>query len=193
AAYRIPHVVADVQAVLDDVGVDSARCVGYSFGARAALSFAMAAPKRVDALVLGGGSHRHRTHVWDKLFFPDAVAVLERDGWDGFLAEWEKAKGSEIDSGTRAVFAANDPAAIVAYCRETEAMPGIPDAALRTISTPALWFAGSGDPARLADSRDAAELMPHAECHEIEGYDHGTTLAAREEILGLVRPFLKQH
>ncbi|WP_068274691.1 alpha/beta fold hydrolase [Aldersonia kunmingensis] len=191
ASYRIERVVEDLLAVLDDLELSRADCFGYSFGARAALSLGMAAPDRVDKLVLGGGSHRHRDGVWNKLFFPGCVEVLEAQGWDAFLADWERAKGTPVDSGTRAVLAANDPAAIVAYFRETEAMPGIPDAALSTVSTPALWLAGSNDPGRLADSRDAAGLMPHAECHAIEGYDHGTTLAATEQILDLVRPFLR--
>jgi pimeloyl-ACP methyl ester carboxylesterase len=191
-AYRIGLVVEDLQAVLDDLDLARVDCFGYSFGARAALSLALAAPDRVDALVLGGGSHRHRAGVWDKLFFPGCVEVLEAKGWDAFLADWERAKGTPVDSGTRAVLSANDPTAIVAYFRATEAMPGIPDAALTTVSTPALWFAGSGDPGRLADSRDAADLMPRAECHTIEGYDHGTTLAATEQILRLVVPFLRE-
>lgn len=189
-SYRIEPVVADLQAVLDDLDLERVHCFGYSFGARAALALAIDAPDRVNTLILGGGSHRHRTGVWDKLFFPGCVEVLETEGWDAFLADWEQVKGGPIDSGTRAVFAANDPKAIVAYFRETEAMPGVSDDDLRAVVQPTLLFAGSGDPQRLADSQDAAELIPNARCHSIAGYDHGTTLAATDEVLALVRPVL---
>ncbi|MCX5043013.1 alpha/beta hydrolase [Aldersonia sp. NBC_00410] len=190
ASYRLERFVGDLQAVLDDLDLARVHCFGYSFGARAALSLAIAAPDRVDTLILGGGSHRHRTGVWDKLFFPGCVEVLETEGWDAFLADWEHVKGGEIDSGTRAVFAANDPKAIVAYFRETEAMPSISDDDLRAVAQRTLLFAGSGDPQRLSDSQDAAALIPDARCHPIEGYDHGTTPAATDEVLALVRPFL---
>jgi len=188
-AYAMDHVVDDLVAVLDDLALGPVQVFGYSFGARAALALAIEEPHRVTSMVLGGGSHRRRDAVYDKLFFPGCVEVLEAEGWDGFLARWEER--APLGSATKAVFRANDPAAIVAYFRETEAMPSIDDDVLRGLDVPALLFAGSKDRVRLADSRAAADLIDGAQFHVVEGGDHGTTLAMRDEVLEFVGPFLR--
>ena len=112
-------------------------------------------------------------------------------GWDGFLARWEQRSRAPLGSATKAVFRANDPAAIVAYFRATEAMPTIDDDDLSGLRVPALVFAGSDDRVRLADSRDAAALIEGAQFRVVEGGDHGTTLMMRDEVLAFVGPFLR--
>ncbi|HEY5857540.1 MAG TPA: alpha/beta fold hydrolase [Aldersonia sp.] len=190
-AYAMDHVVGDLVAVLDDLALGHVEVFGYSFGARAALALAIEEPSRVASIVLGGGSHRHRDGVYDKLFFPGCVEVLETEGWDGFLARWEERSRAPLGSATKAVFRANDPAAIVAYFHETEAMPSIDDDVLRGLHLPALLFAGSDDRVRLEDSRAAADLIEGAQFHVVEGGDHGTTLMMRDEVLAFVGPFLR--
>lgn len=190
SAYAIEHFVGDLRAVLDDLGIDRTHAFGYSFGARAVLSAAIEAPDRFDRLVLGGGSHRHRERVYDKLFFPNAIQVLDRQGWRGFLANWERFTLGPVDSGTRAVLSANDPAAIVAFFRAAQAMSSIPDEQLRGLRNPVLWFAGSKDPERVADSKDAAALMPDARFVLVDGHGHAGALAVSAEVLAFVEPFL---
>jgi pimeloyl-ACP methyl ester carboxylesterase len=53
-SYRLPVMVADLEAVLDDAGAARVDVVGYSLGARIAVEFADARPSRVRRLVLGG-------------------------------------------------------------------------------------------------------------------------------------------
>lgn len=50
--YHVSHHAADVAAVLDDAGVESAAVVGFSFGGGVALELALTHPGRVEALGL---------------------------------------------------------------------------------------------------------------------------------------------
>jgi pimeloyl-ACP methyl ester carboxylesterase len=53
-AYAREVLVADVFALMDAVGLERATLFGFSFGARIALSAALAKPERVKNLILGG-------------------------------------------------------------------------------------------------------------------------------------------
>ena len=53
-AYRIPLMAEDGRRLLDHLGVEQADVMGYSMGARIALSLALAYPARVRSVVLGG-------------------------------------------------------------------------------------------------------------------------------------------
>ena len=54
AAYAPERRLADLSELLDHLGIGRADVVGYSMGARLALSLAMVAPGRIDQLVVGG-------------------------------------------------------------------------------------------------------------------------------------------
>src|SRR6202521_2667360 len=57
-AHRMVEYIADVIAVLDEVGIDRAAMVGYSDGARLIYALAARHPERVAAIVgIGGVSH----------------------------------------------------------------------------------------------------------------------------------------
>ncbi|SNT04134.1 Pimeloyl-ACP methyl ester carboxylesterase [Rhodococcoides kyotonense] len=191
-AYRMDSIVGDLVAVLDEVGVDKADYWGYSYGARAGLTLAARAPDRVGALVAGGGSHGPQKGAFDRLFFPGCADVLATRGMDGFIEEWNKHRLFPVDPATRAVFTANDSDALAAYFRASDAEPGLADDVLRGFDIPSLFYVGSEDTTRLVDSRSAAALVPDAEFHLIDGFDHSTTPAAGAEVLGVVEPFLER-
>lgn len=52
AAYAMPHHLADVEAVIEDVGEASATIVGHDWGGFVAWSFALARPEMTDKLVI---------------------------------------------------------------------------------------------------------------------------------------------
>ena len=52
--YRPERFLADLEAVLDELGLEQVDYLGYSFGARLGWDFALAHPDRVRRLVLGG-------------------------------------------------------------------------------------------------------------------------------------------
>ncbi|MDI9894055.1 alpha/beta hydrolase [Rhodococcus sp. IEGM 1381] len=188
-AYAMGNIVGDLTAVLDAVGAPTVDYLGYSFGARAGLALTAAAPERVRSLAVGGGSHGAQAGSFDRLFFPGCADVLEQRGMDGFLQAWNSHRMFPIDAGTRAVFSANDALAMAAYIRACDADPGLSDAALQRFTQPSLFYVGSEDGTRLDDTQAAAALVPNSELHLIRGFDHATTMAASEEVLGVLERF----
>src|SRR5947209_3772211 len=89
-AYGYEHLAADLEAVLDYVGVHHAVLAGASMGAHTALRLALEAPERVAGLVL-------ITPAYDPAGFDDPAALsrwdalargLREGGIDGFLAAY---------------------------------------------------------------------------------------------------------
>ena len=189
-AYRMELVVADLLAVYEAAGVQSAHYFGYSFGARAGFSLAEQHPERLLSFISAGGSYRSPAGSVAKLFFENYDEALGTGGMRAFLDGWAAASGIEIDPATTAAFMANDPAAIRSYFRQVEAEQGISEERVTQIQTPTLLLAGTDDRQRYLDSERAAELMPHATFHGLPGRDHGTTLRPAEGVIEPVREFL---
>ncbi|TXG92489.1 alpha/beta fold hydrolase [Rhodococcus rhodnii] len=189
-AYAMGTVTADVAAVLDALDIARADVFGYSFGGRTALSLATEHPDRVRRLVLGGASSAAQAGSFDRLFFSGCVDVLERSGVEGFLDGWEERRGSEVDAATAAAFRANDAAALAAYMRRMDVEPGIADDALARVTAPTLVLVGSRDHERISDAEHPAATIPDARLTVVDGADHGTMLAHRDEVLDAVAPFL---
>ena len=87
SAYEYADLVADLEAVLDNAGLDSAVLAGASMGAATTLAFTLEHPERVRALVQITPAHfgiaqRNPKELarWDAL-----ADGLERDGVDGFM------------------------------------------------------------------------------------------------------------
>lgn len=193
ASYAMDLVTGDVLAILDALHVERTHYFGYSFGARVGLSLAVRAPERLRTLTVGGGSARAQAGSFDRLFFPGCVDVLERSGMTAFLDAWSERRAWPVDPATRAAFNANDSRALVAYFRHSDSEPGIADAVLRRLDLPTLLFVGSNDKVRLADTQALAAVIPGARLVVLDGFDHATTVAASQEVLAVVEPFLREH
>lgn len=191
ASYAMENIVGDLVAVLDAEGVDRTDYWGYSYGGRAGLTLTARNPERIESLVIGGGSHGPQRGAFDRLFFPGCADVLESRGMEGFIDEWNRHRLFPVDAATRAVFTRNDADAMAAYFRASDVEPGLPDSALERFDVPTLFYVGSRDDTRLADSRAAADLVPGSEFHLVDGFDHSTTPAAGTEVLSFVEPFLR--
>jgi pimeloyl-ACP methyl ester carboxylesterase len=86
AAYEYDDLVADLAAVLDELGLERAVLAGSSMGAATAMAFALARPERVEALVqitpaFDGDAQMDRLEGWDA-----RADALERGDIDGFVA-----------------------------------------------------------------------------------------------------------
>jgi pimeloyl-ACP methyl ester carboxylesterase len=189
-AYAMELLVADALAVLDAAGAPQAHFGGYSVGSRVGFSLAVTAPERLLSLTTLGGTFRIQPGSVGQLFFPDYDAALGSGGMPGFVAGWEQRIGGPLDAQTKGAFLANDATALRAYFRQTEAESAIAESAVAGISLPALLLAGTRDTERLADSRRAAELMPHAQLVELPGRNHGTTVVPVQPVLDEWLPFL---
>jgi 2-succinyl-6-hydroxy-2,4-cyclohexadiene-1-carboxylate synthase len=91
ARYRMERCVADLAAVLDAIDISRACWLGYSMGARVALTFALSYPQRVEALVLEGGSPGIEDPVSrrERIAQDEALADrIEREGVEAFVDMW---------------------------------------------------------------------------------------------------------
>ena len=101
--YRVSRSVADLLAVLDELGVDRARVAGHDFGAVVAWLLAALHPERVERLVAMSVGHpgaqrrtiESREKAWYTLLFQFhgvAEELLSRDDWS-LLREWLRGEG----------------------------------------------------------------------------------------------------
>ncbi len=155
--YLPEHFVADLLAMLDELGLESVDVVGYSMGSRIAWELALTAPGRVRRLVLGG-------------FGPaDALAGLDTG---------EPGTGdSPFDRVYRTVAAlpGNDAEALAACVRGQAARPFQEEP--RPEGVPVLLVSGAGDTiaegaAGLAERCGGAHV-------EIPGRDHANAVSSR--------------
>ena len=191
AGYDIQASVRDVCALLDHFGIAKTHYLGYSLGGRIGLAMAAVAPERLASLVVAGSSSRPQRGAVNVVMFPDAIAVTEKSGVEGFVRGWQEHRGVSMGSGFRATVEALGARGLVALMRQWDAEPGVPEDVLAQVRTPSLFFAGSRDMLRLADSRDAAALMPRAYFTLLEGADHSQTIAMRERILDRAEAFFR--
>lgn len=192
AAYTQDVLVADLLALLDALGAQQADLMGYSLGARIAVTCAVHHPDRVGNVVSLGGSADDQRGALETVFFPGVLEVLRREGMEGFCAR--QGLGPEVEDphqqATRHAFLAADPLAMAALFEATGATPAIPDELLASCEVPTLWMAGSKDQPRADQSRRAAQLMPRGRYIELPGRSHGTTLSPAGPVLRTVLPFI---
>ena len=171
-AYGYGELVADLGAVLDELGLERAVLAGNSMGAATALAFALASPERVSALVVitpgyGGRPHAAGLGDWDAL-----ADGLERGGVDGFLEAYRPQVDprwwSTVERFTRQRLERHRyPEAVADALRtvpRSTAFDGLQ--VLERIEAPALVVgsrdeADPGHPLKLAEAH--AERLPNAE------------------------------
>lgn len=194
AAYTQDRFVADLLAVLEAEGFARAALLGYSLGARVALSTTLAHPARVSRLVCLGGSAAAQHGAVDTLFFPWVIDTVREQGMEAFCT----AQGLGPDRAdrrgraTRQAFLAADPQAVAAVFAATDATAAVPEAELVACPVPTLWMTGTEDHPRFAQSRQAAGLMPRGRFAALPGRTHSGTLAPADEVLTEVLPFLRE-
>jgi pimeloyl-ACP methyl ester carboxylesterase len=136
--YGMDLLAADVLAVLDALGVESAHYLGYSLGGRVGFCLADARPERITTLISVAGAPGNRPGAFDRLFFPSCIETIESGGMTAFLDEWQAHSGEALDQATRAAFAANDGPALAAYMRRSERDTGVSQARLAALTLPVL-------------------------------------------------------
>ena len=192
AVYTQDVLVADLLAVLDAVGADQADLMGYSLGARIAVTAAVRHPQRVRNVVSLGGSPADQRGAIETVFFPGVIEVLRQEGMAGFCAR--QGLGPEVEEprarATRHAFLAADPLAMAALFEATDATTAIPEEQLAACTVPTLWMVGECDEPRRSQSQRAATLMPAGEFVELPGRTHGSTLSPAGPVLRTALPFV---
>jgi pimeloyl-ACP methyl ester carboxylesterase len=156
-SYLPEHFVADLLAMLDELGVARVDVVGYSMGSRLGWEFALTAPERVRRLVLGG-------------FGP-------ADALSGLGAAEPGEGDSPFDRVFRTVsgLPGNDAAALTACARGQAARPFQEEP--RPEGVPLLLVSGARD--AIAEGAAAMAERCGGSHVEVPGRDHANAVSSR--------------
>jgi pimeloyl-ACP methyl ester carboxylesterase len=187
AAYGRLNQASDVVAVLDDLGIGTARFWGHSLGGDIALTLGRHHPDRVSALVVTGYSPF--AAEGDEAAEMAAWAEDLQGGMTGFVAGYERRHGYLPDDA-RLRWLSNDGAALAACVASMIAeSDGCQVADLPAIQTPVMLLVGTEEP--FAErAREAAAMLPHGAFVPLGGLDHVQTFFRSDLLLPQVRRFL---
>jgi pimeloyl-ACP methyl ester carboxylesterase len=162
AAYHIPLMAEDGLRLLDHLRIEKADVIGYSMGARIALSLGLAHPGRVRSLALGG--------------FGDAMMKMEPFAPAEEVIAALRAQSLDQISDPRArtyrIFAdqtRSDREALIACIRG--ARDPVTASELQWVAVPTLVAVGSED-VGAGSAEGLAALIPGARAFSIPGRDH---------------------
>ena len=185
----------DIEAVMDDAGVDRCILLGVSEGGPMCLQFAYSHPERVQALVLVGTTARWLQSEDYPIGFPrESLENLSRTWGRGTLRDifFPSISKLEIDDDTYKSFenliaSRGAIRQIVDMMLETDVRPLLPE-----IHAPTLIVHFTGDlavPLRLG--RYLAEDIPNAEFLEVNAVDH-VDIAQSPEAVARIREFCER-
>jgi 3-oxoadipate enol-lactonase len=177
AAFGVDDLADDVAALLDGLGLSSARLVGLSMGGSTALSFAGRYPQRADGLVLAD------TTAW---YGPEAMATWAERAADvvarprprqvpfqveRWFTEGFRNRHAEEVNRVVGLFLRTSSLAHAHACRALGAMDG--RALLPAVTTPALVVTGAQDYATPpAMGQAIADGVPAGEARVLPGLRH---------------------
>ncbi len=167
AAYTTDIMAADALALLDHLGLPSAVVMGYSMGARISAFLALAAPERVEGLVLSGLAENLIRGVGGGAAIAAALEATSLAEVTDPVARGFRVFADQTGSDRKAL------AACIKASRQT-----LSEGEVARISVPTLVVAGedddiSGPPEPLAD------LIPDAEAVLLPGRDHMSAVGDR--------------
>ena len=195
AAYSRQHKVADVVAVLDDLGIEKTHYWGYSMGASNGWAMGMLRPDRLHCLVLGGYPALPEQPSSDTIVRWESRAQLMRASMDIYIAAVQM-EGGPMPADQQERLRANDGEAYA--CQQLANLSwGVPDEDIRNMAVPALVYSGTEDHAHPGfDNHEickrCVELAPDARFIAVPGHTHNQTFQDRDFILPHALKFLAE-
>lgn len=195
-AYSFDQLTADLIGLLDTLDIESTHFVGLSMGGMIGQHLALAAPQRVDKLVIANSTSRippEAGPLWD-----ERIAIVRAEGCAGVA---EATLGRWFTPGFRAMPSAaletiatqirNTPAAGYIGCAAAIRALDI-TARIGAIAVPTLVIAGADDPGTPpAMSEIIAAAIPGARLEVIPSASHLSCIEQPEIFNRLVIDFLK--
>ena len=183
-AYTLSKRVADIVAVLDDLGVGRADFFGYSMGGWIGFGVARYAPERFRSLIIGG-QHPYAQDMEEMRQLarlgiekgPEAVVAL--------LGGEPRTLSAETRERMYQRMLACDYEAFLAAFQDRESL----EAVLPTMGMPCLLYAGDRDEAYPL-AKACAEQMANVTFVTLPGLDHNQVLMQSDEVLPHVKRFL---
>src|ERR1700716_2230172 len=184
AAYSEALTVADMAALLDEVGADSAIVGGLSLGGYMSLAFYRAHPQRVRALLIidtGPGFKKDDARdAWNKRAFETADR-FEREGLE-VLKSLSRERSSVVHRDASGLARAARGMLTQRDARVIESLPNIQE--------PSLVVVGADDAPFLAASDYMAAKIPKAKKVVIPAAGHAANIDPPQAFIDAVLPFL---
>ena len=180
SAYEWSQLAVDLLAVADTEGVSTFVCGGASMGCATSLFVALAAPERVDALVLAIPPTAWETRAAQRDTYLASAGFLEAKGMEAFIEASRQlpaqpawtAEGREV----RYAHLASVDAAVLATVLRGAARSNLPPRdRVATISCPTLVLAWEDDPGH--------PMSTAASLHSLIGGSSLVVASSREEVL----------
>jgi pimeloyl-ACP methyl ester carboxylesterase len=193
-AYERRGVAADVIAVMDAEGHDSAHVFGYSRGANIAGNVATLFPERVRSLICGGwrivptGQALSPERAEERI--AGVLAALRNHDWDGY---WD-AMGFRPGPANEAEYAARNEPLVLAAVIEAGARPPSIEIDVAPVRGRMLVFAGTADlglqaPGAIERFSSGCEGIG-ARLELLEGLTHSQAIRRSDLVIPLVTNFL---
>lgn len=202
--YGMQRAARDLERLLDDLGLPSAVVMGYSMGGRMALQLALAAPSRVDALIVESASpgiasveERQVRMETDHLL----ARQIEEHGMNWFVDRWEaqplfasqQRLPTQIRSELRRQRLGNSPRGLANSLRGMGAGSCEPlGGRLPELTMPVLLIAGELDEKYRCLARTMADALAKPTVKVVPRAGHAVHLERPDIFAGLVRGFLDE-
>ncbi len=184
-SYTMDLRIADMLAVVDDLGVSNVHFWGYSLGGYIGFGLSELARDRLFAAIIGG-SH---PHPLDPEVINRAIQSLE-SGMSHYIASVEEETG-RLPEPYRKRRLAQDPQALIASMVARRDLMSSYDRNLAHRDTPFLLYAGTED-AICNQVRVIANNSPSAVFAAINGVDHGEVFIRSDLVLPHAEAFLRR-
>jgi len=194
-AYDFDMLVADVAALMDHHGIDTADFMGLSMGAMTGMGLALAHPDRFGRMVLADAKSV-ATDAY-KAMWDGRIATIRTEGIgkvaEASLGLWFtddfRAADPEAAEAARRMIAATDPEGYISSCHALRELDYLKD--LGAITLPVLYLCGGEDKgAPPAEMRQMAEVTPGARYVEIPAAGHVSNINRPEAFNAAVAEFL---
>lgn len=193
APYAMDDLVADTEALLDQIGVRDCIFVGLSIGGMIGQALAARRPDLVRALVLSNTAAK----MGDAAMWQSRVSAIRADGIesvaDAILDRWFGPDFRNTDEATlwRTLLTRTPVEGYVGCCQAIAGTDLRPTTA--KLQLPTLGIAGSADGASPPDLvQDTTGLIPGARFRVISGAGHLPCVEKPDEYAGLLAKFLKE-
>jgi pimeloyl-ACP methyl ester carboxylesterase len=182
-AYAPAAMVADVVAVLDELGIERSAFYGHSMGGRVGFKMARYAPDRLSALIVSAAHPYPSSPEQTQRFLS-----LLRDGAEAFVGAWEQL-GTISPALTQRILANDLDALIALETKVAEEAEESEDVAA-VASGPLLMLAGERD-WNLNEMSRYARRRPDASLVALPGLNHLESFQRSDVTLPPVRDFLR--
>jgi pimeloyl-ACP methyl ester carboxylesterase len=178
ATYGPKYRVADILAVLDQLGIRQADLIGYSMGGTIALMAALLTPKRIGALAMIGAHPFAQDMDWFRKALSGGI-----EGWISLI----ESHGTMVSAPARERMLANNIAALRACIARDR-----PDSSklLTDLRAPLLAVAGTRDPHFESIVRFSG--MAGGRFMALEGQDHFSSFLAASDCVPAIVEFFDQ-